>query len=182
MKKLAILLAFLLGVVGIAAIVGALLPRDHVAAMTVSVAAPQVRVWTTITDPATYPSWRTDLKSTEVTSRMPLSWKEESSMGPMNLTADVLQAPSKMVARITDEGEPFGGEWEYQIAPDATDPNKSNVTIIERGWVSNPLFRFVSKFVMGQEKSIDTYLRALSRKFGPEATPTSVKITAASSE
>jgi uncharacterized protein YndB with AHSA1/START domain len=174
MKKLLILFAFLAGIVGICAVIGATLPRDHVAAMVVTVAAPQVKVWTTITDPANYPSWRSDLKTVEVASRMPLTWKEDGSMGQMNFTVDELQAPSRMVSRITDEDQPFGGEWEYQIAPDPSNPEKAVVTITERGWVSNVLFRFVSRFVMGHESSIDKYLRALSRKFGPEATPARV--------
>jgi uncharacterized protein YndB with AHSA1/START domain len=174
MKKLLMLVAFLGGVVGIAALVGSMLPRDHVASMTVTVAAPQVKVWTTIAEPAEYASWRKGIKSVEVISRAPLSWKETSGMGAMTLEATVFQAPSRLVAEITDEDQPFGGEWEYQIAPHPDDPNKSNVTITERGWVSNVLFRFVSKFVMGHDSEIDKYLRSLTSKFGPEVAPTRV--------
>ncbi len=176
MKKLLILLAFLAGIVGIAAIIGAILPRDHVASMTVTVAAPQIKVWTTITEPANYPAWRKDVKSVEVISRAPLSWKETSSTGAMTLEVSEIQAPARLVARIVDEDQPFGGDWEYQIASHPSDPNKSDVTITERGWVSNVLFRFVSKFVMGHESGIDTYLRSLSAKFGPEASPTRVTV------
>jgi hypothetical protein len=182
MKKLLfILIGLCVGAVGIAAIVGSILPRDHVAAMTVAIAAPQVQVWTTITDPSNYTTWRKDLKSVTVISPSPLSWKETSSMGEMTLEADVFQAPSRMVASIADQGEPFGGEWEYQIVPDPSDPNKSKVTIIERGWVSNVVFRFASRFIMGHDSSINSYLRALSKKFGPEATPVKVTIKDSSS-
>jgi uncharacterized protein YndB with AHSA1/START domain len=176
MKKLLILIAFLAGVVGVAAVVGAILPRDHVAAMSVTVAAPPVRVWTTITDVNAYPSWRPGLKSVEVVSPSPLSWKEVSGSGSMTLVVDEMQAPSRMVARIVDEGEPFGGDWEYVVVADSTDPNKARVTITERGWVSNPVFRFVAKFVMGHDSTIDEYLRALSRKFGTEAEPAAVAV------
>ena len=95
-------------------------------------------------------------------------------MGSMTLEVAGFQPPSRMIAAIADEDQPFGGEWEYQVAAHPSDPNKANVTITERGWVSNVLFRFVSKFVMGHESTIDTYLRSLSRKFGPEASPTTV--------
>jgi hypothetical protein len=37
--------------------------------------------------------------------------------------------------------------------------------------VSNPLFRFASKYVMGHYSGIDTYLRALNKKFGAEVSP-----------
>lgn len=176
MKKLLILVAFLAGVVGIVAIIGAILPRDHVASMTATIAAPPIRVWSTVTDVEAYPSWRSDIKSVELVSRSPLSWREVSSMGTMALVADEFRPPSRLVARIADEDQPFGGDWEYDIAADSTDANRARVTITERGWVSNPVFRFVSKFVMGHESGIDTYLRSLSRKFGPEATPTSVTV------
>jgi hypothetical protein len=95
----------------------------------------------------------------------------------MTLVATVVQAPGRLVAEIDDDGQPFGGEWEYQIVPHPDDPNKSNVTITERGWVSNVLFRFVSKFVMGHDSEIDKYLRALTAKFGPEVAPTRVTAT-----
>ena len=39
------------------------------------------------------------------------------------------------------------------------------VTIVERGEVSNPVFRFVSRFVMGHARTIEDYLNDLARKF-----------------
>ena len=176
MKKLLLLIVFLVSVVGIAALVGAMLPRNHVASMMVVVAAPPIRVWSTITDPTQFTSWRPGLKSVELVSRSPLSWKEVTSMGTMTLEADEFQPPTRLVASITDKNQPFGGEWEYVVVADPADPNKARVTITERGWVSNVVFRFVSKFVMGHESGINTYLKALSRKFGPEATPTTVTV------
>ena len=53
----------------------------------------------------------------------------------------------------------------------AADGEGTLLTITERGEVYNPIFRFVSKFLMGQTKSMDEYLRALGRKFGEEVTP-----------
>ena len=106
MKKLLILAAFLGSVVGLCALIGSMLPRDHVAIMTVTVAAPQVKVWTTITSPTDYPSWRKNVKSVEIISQGPLSWKETSSMGPMTLVATVVQAPSKLPRRTRAPGRP----------------------------------------------------------------------------
>ena len=176
MKILALIVAFLVGVVGICAVVGATLPKNHTVAMRATIAAPQIRVWSTLTDPSQYTTWRTGLKSVEVTARSPLAWKEVSSMGPMNLSVSEFQPPARMVADITDKDQPFGGSWEYVVRPDSTDSNKSVVTITEDGWVSNPLFRFYSHFVMGESSSIDAYLRQLSKKFGAEATPEKVVI------
>jgi hypothetical protein len=67
---------------------------------------------------------------------------------------------------------PFGGRWEFDITPAGADA--SRVTITERGWVSNPIFRFVSRYVMGHTASLEAYLRALGKQFGSEPTPTVV--------
>jgi hypothetical protein len=89
----------------------------------------------------------------------------------MTVAAEAFEPPRRMICRIQDKGMPFGGAWEYQVAPAAGDTTKTVVTITERGWVSNPIFRFVSKFVMGHYSTLDTYLRALSRRFGSEVAP-----------
>jgi uncharacterized protein YndB with AHSA1/START domain len=176
MKWALIVLGSLLGLIAIIALIGAMQPRDHVATMTATISAPADKVWAALTDVAAYPAWRTGLKSVDVLSTpgAPLSWRETTSQGPMTLTAEVFEPPKRMVARIKDEGQPFGGAWEYVVAPDSADAGKSRVTITERGWVSNPIFRFVSRFVMGHYSTLDTYLRELGRKFGADVTPARV--------
>ena len=44
----------------------------------------------------------------------------------------------------------------------------------EDGEVYNPIFRFVSRFVMGHHATMDRYLRNLGRKFGGEQQPVHV--------
>lgn len=44
------------------------------------------------------------------------------------------------------------------------------LTITERGWVRNPLFRFVSQIVIGHNTTIDAYLSALGDRLGETAT------------
>ena len=50
------------------------------------------------------------------------------------------------------------------------------MTITERGVVYNPIFRFVSRFLMGYTATMKTYLNALARRFGGETTPTEVAV------
>lgn len=169
MKIALIVLGALAGLVVVIAIVGAMLPRDHVASMSTTIAAPPDTVWAALTDVSAYPTWRTDLKGIEVVKQAPLTWKEIGAQGPMTLAVETFEPPRRMIARIQDQDQPFGGAWEYVIAPDGAG---TRVTITERGWVSNPIFRFVSRYVMGHYSTIDAYLRALSRKFGGETTPT----------
>lgn len=170
MKWLIIIVGGLIVLIVLIAIIGAFLPRDHVATVRATIPATPTQVWAAITDASAYPTWR-GVKKVDVLSTNPLSWREENSQGAMTLTADVFEPPRRMVARIKDEGEPFGGAWEYLIEPAPGDPNKSNVAITERGWVSNPIFRFVSKFVMGQHSTLEAYMKQLGRKFGAEVTP-----------
>jgi hypothetical protein len=42
------------------------------------------------------------------------------------------------------------------------------VRITENGEVYNPLFRFVSRYVIGHNRTIDAYLRALGQATGQE--------------
>jgi uncharacterized protein YndB with AHSA1/START domain len=173
MKWALIIIGSLVGLVVLIAIVGAMLPRDHVASMTTTISASPDKVWGALIDVGNYPTWRPDLQRVEVVSQppAPLSWREHSRQGAMTLAVESFEPPRRMVARIADKDLPFGGAWEYVIAPDSADRAKTRVTITERGYVSNPIFRFVSHFVMGHYSTLDSYLRALSRKFGGEVTP-----------
>jgi hypothetical protein len=47
----------------------------------------------------------------------------------------------------------------------------SRVRITERGEVYNPVFRFMSRFVMGHSATARAYLMSLGRKYGAEVAP-----------
>jgi hypothetical protein len=49
------------------------------------------------------------------------------------------------------------------IAPSTTG---STLTVTERGEVYNPVFRFVSRFVMGHTATINSFLQAVQRATG----------------
>ncbi len=76
--------------------------------------------------------------------------------------------PTKLVMRIVGEG-PYGGAWAWALDPQGA---ATKVTISEHGEVYNPIFRFIAKFIMGHNGTIDTYLRDLGRKFGSDVVPT----------
>lgn len=173
MKWVLIIAGALIGLIVLVALVGAMLPRDHVATMSTVIPAPPDRVWATLTDVSSYPAWRSDVRRVEVLSQppAPLSWREHGSQGAMTFAVETFEPPRRMVGRIADKNLPFGGAWEYVLAPDSADPNKTLVMITERGYVTNPIFRFVSRFVIGHHATLETYLRALSRKFGSEVAP-----------
>jgi uncharacterized protein YndB with AHSA1/START domain len=166
----------LLGLVAVVTALGALLPRDHVAWMTARIAAAPDAVWMTITTPADFPRWRKDIQRVELLPATPTgpSWREHSKNGAMTMAVDIADPPRHLVTRIADEGLPFGGRWEYRIEPDTA--GASTVVITEYGSVYNPLFRFISRYVMGHTATIESYLRALGKRFGSEATPEPVAL------
>ena len=73
--------------------------------------------------------------------------------------------PVRMVTTILSEGMPFGGRWIYEVEPTA---GGTALTITEEGEVYNPIFRFVSRFIMGHHATATTYLQDLGRKLGDD--------------
>lgn len=171
MKWILILVGVVAGLVLVIAIIGALLPKDHVATVAAQISASPTAVWTVITDPPGYPSWRADVTKVEMLPPVPTgpSWREYSRHGAITMVVDLADPPHRLIGRIADKGLPFGGRWIYTIVPQGA---ASEVTITEEGTVRNPIFRFVSRFVMGHTASLEAYLRALGRRFGSEPTPT----------
>jgi hypothetical protein len=68
-----------------------------------------------------------------------------------------------LITKIADPKLPFGGTWTYDIAPAG---DSCTLTITENGEVYNPLFRFVSRFIIGQSTTMDGYIKALDAKLG----------------
>jgi hypothetical protein len=90
-----------------------------------------------------------------------LAWRETAGGDKVAYAADEMRAPVRFVARITDKGLPYGGRWVYELAPDGTG---TRLTITEEGEVYNPIFRFMSRYVLGQTATIDKYLAALGTR------------------
>jgi uncharacterized protein YndB with AHSA1/START domain len=182
MKWALIVVGTLVAVVVLVVVIGALLPRDHVAAMSARIAGAPDAVWRTITDPGAFPTWRKDVTRVDLLppTANGASWREYSRNGTITMVIDASDAPRRLVTRIADENLPFGGTWEYRLVP-ATG-GATMVTIVERGSVSNPLFRSVSRFVMGHTATIEAYLRALTTKYGGEPQIATVAIAGAAAE
>ena len=95
-------------------IIGALLPRDHVATVSARIAATPDAVWDMITDVASHPSWRSDVQRVEAlpSTTTGASWREHSKNGALTMVVDRADAPRHLITRIADKGLPFGGQWE----------------------------------------------------------------------
>ena len=158
-------LGILGGGVALAAGVGALLPRAHVASRTLRVRRTPAEVWALITDVERFPSWRSGVTHVD---RLPdrdgrPAWVEHGSSGDIPLETVDAQPPERLVLRIADATLPFGGTWTYLVT---FTPDGSTLTITEDGWVSNVLFRVMSRFVFGHHATIDLYLKNVAAKLG----------------
>jgi uncharacterized protein YndB with AHSA1/START domain len=174
MKWIAIVAIALVALAAIVVVIGMLLPRDHTSTRSARIPAPPQAIWATITDPSQFTNWRHDVQRVELlpaTASGP-SWREHSRNGALTIVVDLAEPPNHLVTRIADNGLPFGGTWDYCVVLDGD--SASRVTVVERGSVYNPAFRFVSRFIMGHTRTIDTYLRALGKKFGGDAVPSVV--------
>lgn len=176
MKAVLIIVGAIAVLVAGAVVVGYLLPRDHVVAMNARIDGSPDSVWAVVTNPSVYPTWRPQVTKVDLLPPVPTgrSWRESTSDGTITYVATVSDPPHRLVTEIADKNLPFGGQWEYRIEALDSAGRASIVTITERGSVYNPIYRFVSRFVMGHTATIDAYLRALSKRFGSEAVPVEV--------
>jgi hypothetical protein len=167
MKWLLSALGIIVGLVVVVYVVGALLPRDHVATVRVRLSQPPERIYATLADVSAAPSWRDDVQKVEVLSVAdePLRWRETGKYGTMAYVRDEDWPGRRLVGRIADTAQGFGGRWEYDIRP--VDGGTA-LTITERGEVYNPMFRFVSRFVFGHYSTLEGYVRSLGRHFGED--------------
>ena len=163
MKWLLFIAAFLVALVCAVLLVGMTLPQNHTASRSMHVNASPDSLWTLITDVDRYPTWRKNLDSVQRIEAPQLTWREISGSDRITYEARTSERPGHFVAYIADKGLPFGGSWDYRIEPEGTG---SKLTITENGEVYNPIFRFVSRYLMGHTATIDKYLAALSVKTG----------------
>ena len=164
------LLAVVVGLGLFVVIVGYLLPVKHVAVVSARVPATPEQVWGALTDVATYPKWRGDVTAVEMlpTESGHVAWRERGTNDAISFAIEQAEPPRRLVTRITDKSLPFGGGWEYEVAPDGAG---SRVQITEHGEVYNPVFRFVSRFIMGHSATASAYLKALGARFGAAVEP-----------
>lgn len=161
MKWVWIIAGILAGTVLLITLIGLLLPRKHTVYRTISFNHPPEDLWPLIAGPQT---WRPEVRQYEqlppINSHQ--SWRETDKYGK-KITFEAMESlpPSRRVVRIADHNLSFGGTWIYTITPTA---HGCSLTITEDGEVYNPIFRFVSRFIIGHSASIDAYLKALSAK------------------
>lgn len=154
----------LVGLVAVMAVIGLLLPRDHVAARRAVLAKPPADVWRALTDLDEHPRWRRGLKAIERLS--PTEFRERSSNGVIRFEI-VEDRPGELrITRIADPKLPFGGRWIFELVPDG---GGTRLTITEDGFVTNPVFRLLSRTVFSTTSTIEKFLADLGAHLGVAA-------------
>ena len=168
MKTTLIILGVLVAIVVIAAVIviviGSRLPSGHVASRSIRLARPPAEVYALLRDAASFPKWRKDVQRVEMLGAA--QFREHGSHGPV--TYEVVEdAPNrKLVTRIVDKDLGYSGSWTYDLAADG---GGTLLRITENGEVSNPMFRFLSRYVFGHTATMEGVLGAAAAHFGEKA-------------
>jgi uncharacterized protein YndB with AHSA1/START domain len=169
-KWILIVAGVLVGLILLVTLVGLALPREHHVSSRISLKQPPESVYAVIREVAAIPTWwpavkqvsrRDDPQGREI-------WDETMRDGfEMGIEVATAEPPTLLKTVIVADAAPFGGSWTTRIAPV---PEGSTVTVTEDGWVSNPIFRFMSR-LMGHHATMDDHLKALGARFGEQVTP-----------
>ena len=158
--KIAIVIAGVIAaLIAIVILIGAMLPKHHTATRSAFIKASPEHVFRLISGA---PDWRTDLKSYSVVDDSGKHLVRETDRHGQTITYERVQyrPPILLKMTIVDKNLPFGGTWTWRLQ---LQNEGCLVTITEDGEVFNPVFRFVSRFLTGYTRTIDTYLAELAQ-------------------
>jgi len=143
--------------------IGLFLPRRHSVTRRVVIQQPREVIWARITDFAGQGAWRTDVKRpVRLDDRDGHEvWRDA---GDLALETVEAVAPERLVRRVVPN-RMFGGTWTVTLRQA---PGGTEVAVTEDGEVYHPLFRTVSRFVIGHDRSVRNYLVSLARSYGGE--------------
>lgn len=170
--KIALYLAAVLVAVAVVVVgVGALLPKHHLASRSAVFRAQAPQLFALI---AGAQEWRADVKTCEVFGKDGRTFQRETSQHGQTVVYELQgsQPPNRIERRIATENLPYAGTWTFTLEPESVNGVApmmgTRVRITEDGEVYNPVFRFVSKFIMGQTATQDAYLKAMGKATGEE--------------
>lgn len=172
MKWVLIVIGGIAALVLVMALIGAFVSRDHRATSTISLRQAPDSIWRVVRDIGGTPAWFSAMQRSE---RLPDRdghevWRQKMSGFDVPIIVLESSPPRRLVTQIDPTaGGAFGGTWTYELAPDSTG---TRISVTEAGWIGNPIFRFLSRFLFGYYGSLDKYLKALGTRFGQTVRPT----------
>jgi hypothetical protein len=148
--------------------IGALLPKRHVVSRSAVYRATPEQLFALIAGPQT---WRPEVSQFEVLPSADGRELQRETTRDGTITYEILDRvpPKSLKRRIATPNLPYSGAWTFALEGNGAN---TNVRITEDGEIYNPVFRFVSRFILGQTHTIDNYLRALGKTTGQEVVVT----------
>jgi hypothetical protein len=152
-------------------LIGLALPVRHRAGREATYPRPASDLFKAISTPSDFPSWRSGVTRVEMLppSDGKTRFRETGKDGSITYEVERSLDQRELATRIADPSLPFGGTWTYSLIPKG---DSTTLRIVEDGEVYNPIFRFVSRFVIGHTATIDRYLQDLGKKFGQNSVRT----------
>lgn len=151
--------------VGCVVAIGALLPKRHVVSRSARYRATPEKLFSLIAGPQ---NWRPEVLREEA---LPDAGnrklvRETTRNGEAVIYEHLaVSPPTSIQRRIASDNLPYSGVWTFSLQP------RDGVTVVritEEGYVYNPVFRFISRFVLGHTSTMDAYLRALGKTTGED--------------
>jgi len=147
----------------VVALVGSRLPKNHTASRSILLHRSPKEVYDVVRDFNSSPSWRSDVKSVEVKTQPGKTTFREVGSDTVDYEVAEDVPGQKLVTRILNTDLGYSGKWTYEFLPEG---DGTRVKITEDGEVSNVLFRFMSRYVLGHTSTMDSYLNSLAKRFG----------------
>jgi hypothetical protein len=167
MKILLIGIGILAGIIFLVFVVGMALPKAHTSSRSARFKSTPEQLFALIDGPQT---WRSNVKKYELVADLKglRQWRETDGHGhTITYEAVERQPPTLLKTRIITPNLPYSGTWSLNLT---AEKGFTVLRITEQGEVYNPVFRFVSRFIIGQSRTIDTYLHDLGKATGQEIT------------
>ena len=151
-------------VVAVIVVIGFMLPKRHLVSRSALYRVPPEKLYALIAGPQ---DWRPDVRHWEAVADSGRELTRETSNHGETITYEVLDRmpPTSLKRRIATKNLPYSGTWTYSLRSAG---EITTIRITEDGEVVNPVFRFVSRFVLGQTRTMDAYLRSLGKATGGE--------------
>ncbi|CAN5619057.1 hypothetical protein BH23GEM1_BH23GEM1_08180 [soil metagenome] len=170
MQRTLIVAALIVAVVAATIAVGWKLPAEHRTVREAEFRHGAEELWATIADFPSLPAWMPGIRRVQKLDAVDgrERWLYETAEGDMTIEVVARSAPTVLSIRTVNSDLAFGGTWTHRISPTASG---SLLTITEHGWITNPFFRFMFRYVFGVASTPDEALTALGRYLGEKVKP-----------
>ena len=170
MRKLIIGIGLFFGILFSAAmlamIIGQFLPEEHEATLSTEFEQPPAKLWSILTNYASYPDWRIDLHRVDLLSDMDglHRWREfDQSKMDLTYTEVKVEKPRLLIIKIADENISFGGTWKMELTPSI---KGCHLKVTETGTIDSGFFRFIATYIFGFDSTIRSFVNMLKVHLG----------------